>query len=629
MKSPISSPSALSRVPERGSVWQLQTHAVSPLPIQQKRHRTGSEKVRTGCITCKRRHIKCDEAKPHCENCLKSRRPCEGYTIREERKKLPGTGQVVWDSTQPVRMPLRLNPDSLNFEDDAGMRYFGEFVDLVNAPWTMAASNGDLWSVTMPQLAYGNQTLRYAAMAIGALCKWHGQTKSEQLRTVSVSSLPSIEEDTHYFHAVAYYCRAAKLQRQQPSLQDAVFLSVLLLFFETLQGNRKAALDHVNHGLALLLTLTTDQNTDDHVVKFAPNPQPIIALVADVFTYLAPQARAVLRGRFGKGPPPLPNFMERLKSQKRSMESFMVLLSQLPRSSQTSDRIPAVFSSLSEFEQFWIPFQRKQIAIALIMQELIQMSQAPEKGAVDRDTLYHDLLGSPRIREFCANSMKELKTLEEAFSPLFDEIMMSDTESPVYLRALHLRMQYLATYIFEDPPAFLDMEVLQSRTPLFREYLSLAEMAIRTTKRQTKNPAHQLSLQCILAIHLLSVSLYCRDPLVRDQAAFMLREYPGQDGLWNTRSLYAIAMKNRAVEQKNSMEGTPAEQLRRLWCREFIFEESGDRAVFRYMAKDEESGTWQLVEETADIRDDIETFNWKRQPLSGSGKPFVVDIYSN
>ncbi|KAK6455076.1 fungal-specific transcription factor domain-containing protein [Scheffersomyces xylosifermentans] len=39
-------------------------------------------RVRTGCWTCKKRHRKCDEAKPHCNNCLKSKRSCEGYGIR-------------------------------------------------------------------------------------------------------------------------------------------------------------------------------------------------------------------------------------------------------------------------------------------------------------------------------------------------------------------------------------------------------------------------------------------------------------------------------------------------------------------------------------------------------------------
>lgn len=39
-------------------------------PIKQKR-------VRTGCLTCRERHLKCDEAFPRCQNCQKSDRLCK------------------------------------------------------------------------------------------------------------------------------------------------------------------------------------------------------------------------------------------------------------------------------------------------------------------------------------------------------------------------------------------------------------------------------------------------------------------------------------------------------------------------------------------------------------------------
>ncbi|KAK9372864.1 fungal-specific transcription factor domain-containing protein [Lipomyces chichibuensis] len=39
-------------------------------------------RTRTGCLTCRKRRIKCDEGKPKCSNCTKSRRVCEGYGPR-------------------------------------------------------------------------------------------------------------------------------------------------------------------------------------------------------------------------------------------------------------------------------------------------------------------------------------------------------------------------------------------------------------------------------------------------------------------------------------------------------------------------------------------------------------------
>ncbi|KAK0714644.1 hypothetical protein B0H67DRAFT_644487 [Lasiosphaeris hirsuta] len=40
------------------------------------------KRTKTGCLTCRRRRIKCDEGKPTCNNCIKSKRQCEGYNQR-------------------------------------------------------------------------------------------------------------------------------------------------------------------------------------------------------------------------------------------------------------------------------------------------------------------------------------------------------------------------------------------------------------------------------------------------------------------------------------------------------------------------------------------------------------------
>ncbi|KAI1853095.1 hypothetical protein JX266_001801 [Neoarthrinium moseri] len=40
------------------------------------------KRTKTGCLTCRKRRIKCDEARPTCANCIKSKRQCEGYNQR-------------------------------------------------------------------------------------------------------------------------------------------------------------------------------------------------------------------------------------------------------------------------------------------------------------------------------------------------------------------------------------------------------------------------------------------------------------------------------------------------------------------------------------------------------------------
>ncbi|KAJ0159295.1 putative transcriptional regulatory protein C15D4.02 [Colletotrichum tanaceti] len=40
------------------------------------------KRTKTGCLTCRKRRIKCDEGRPICSNCIKSKRHCEGYNQR-------------------------------------------------------------------------------------------------------------------------------------------------------------------------------------------------------------------------------------------------------------------------------------------------------------------------------------------------------------------------------------------------------------------------------------------------------------------------------------------------------------------------------------------------------------------
>ncbi|KAM3500444.1 hypothetical protein MY10362_006402 [Beauveria mimosiformis] len=52
--------------------------------------RKSHKKSRNGCVECKRRHIKCDETKPQCTNCVVVERTCEYAAIRRR-----GLGQTL------------------------------------------------------------------------------------------------------------------------------------------------------------------------------------------------------------------------------------------------------------------------------------------------------------------------------------------------------------------------------------------------------------------------------------------------------------------------------------------------------------------------------------------------------
>ncbi|KAF9769946.1 hypothetical protein IL306_012550 [Fusarium sp. DS 682] len=545
-------------------------------------------------------------------------------------KRGKGLGQVQWDSKQitraaPPRSQLHLVHDSLDFRDAQSVLYFDEFVQVVQSPWIAAGFNSDLWAVTLPQVARTNDIVRHAAIAIGALSKWFNKSKYDSLGTLLSVEDEAATGDPDYLNAVAHYCHALKLQSQQASIQDAVFLSVLFLCFETLRGNRKAALDHINHGLAMLLALLTDSDSC-LMSSVAPNPKPLIAAVADIFSQIIPQTRLILRGSIGRSPA-VPNFTRGLRAKKQSLESFMSLINQLPRSYPPAEELPPVLDNLDDFEKYWLTGRNAKLAVVPLLMEAVQNTGVLVSSDPDIiSRVWKEITADPRIKEICEASTKELQALEAAFMPLFNRIVMSDSRATDYIRAIHLRLHYLGTCTFDDLTHFYDVVPIQAKTPQFREFLSLAEISIRIAKRDLKNPAQQLSLQCSLASHLFLISIFCRDALLRDEATWMLKDYPGQDGIWNSRSLYLLAHRNKTVERINASEGTALEQWHRLLRREYLFEEGGDRIVLCYLDKDEITGEWQLVEETADVKGDLDAVEWKRRPPSAAGRPLLGDV---
>ncbi|KAG8631099.1 hypothetical protein KVT40_000239 [Elsinoe batatas] len=49
---------------------------------EANRNRMLRKRTKTGCLTCRKRRIKCGEERPICKNCIKSKRHCDGYNHR-------------------------------------------------------------------------------------------------------------------------------------------------------------------------------------------------------------------------------------------------------------------------------------------------------------------------------------------------------------------------------------------------------------------------------------------------------------------------------------------------------------------------------------------------------------------
>lgn len=71
------------------------------------------KRTKTGCLTCRKRRIKCGEERPMCKNCIKSKRHCEGYSQRVvfkpphfEYRAAPNGGAHITFQAGPMVAPM-------------------------------------------------------------------------------------------------------------------------------------------------------------------------------------------------------------------------------------------------------------------------------------------------------------------------------------------------------------------------------------------------------------------------------------------------------------------------------------------------------------------------------------------
>ncbi|GMM44496.1 hypothetical protein DAPK24_010710 [Pichia kluyveri] len=61
--------------------------------------KTRNTKSRNGCVTCKKRRLKCDESKPYCNNCIKRGIVCGGYAINFKWKDFSDQSNSITTTT--------------------------------------------------------------------------------------------------------------------------------------------------------------------------------------------------------------------------------------------------------------------------------------------------------------------------------------------------------------------------------------------------------------------------------------------------------------------------------------------------------------------------------------------------
>ena len=198
--------------------------------------RTGTSKTRTGCLTCLQRRIKCDETKPTCRQCLKSKRPCH---LRST--PIPTATRIVCYT--PLPPALSTTPDASTAELRAV-----EYFRLITAPALAGVHATELWTQQILAVAAAERAVWWAVVAVGA---GHEVFSSPSAENGGGRGRPFALQA--YSRAVSTLAAAISTNAESMRRETALLAAVLFCAFEIMSSHFRSALGHVSGGLRVLV----------------------------------------------------------------------------------------------------------------------------------------------------------------------------------------------------------------------------------------------------------------------------------------------------------------------------------------------------------------------------------------
>ncbi|KAG4444034.1 hypothetical protein IFR05_000494 [Cadophora sp. M221] len=208
-------------------------------------------RVRTGCTTCRKRRVKCDEAKPACGRCRAANFECGGYnpprsaedSLRPPSRSPPqqasreGSSELVQDlAWRHMNWRMEELPLYHHFVTTTAVRLFRD-------------DHIGFWRDQVAQMSYGVDIVYEALLAIGAMhratllsCKHQDQQGAANMKVLGLKS-----------YGKALHLLPSQLgQNSVPDTLATMAVLMLLAYFECFMENPKGAFGHLWAAIQLM-----------------------------------------------------------------------------------------------------------------------------------------------------------------------------------------------------------------------------------------------------------------------------------------------------------------------------------------------------------------------------------------
>ncbi|CRK42799.1 hypothetical protein BN1723_005422 [Verticillium longisporum] len=560
-------------------------------------------------VWIRKRRVKCDEAKPFCQRCVKWQGFCDGYDSFARAAAAADAAQKVAPAVQrlrrlapaPARLDIRilLEPTEVLFRDEHEKRFFTTWCDtrkLIGG----GLFEDDLWERTMLQLSHEWPAVRYAIMSVGAI------GKSLHKGFVPTTHQEMAAHGPEYGQALSYYGRALSDVRRPTadpsSLRATVVCCLLFVCFEVLHTDCRAAYAHLDNGQLLMHEMTMRARSSgirSNIVESEALEREFL----QIFQRLIHQTWS-----YGVIRPPL---MAQIEAQAAPRQpQTMWCCRGGPKNHRVIENMPGSFDDFSEARRWWEVTQHAATHTSHVvfrvshngLGSLFSGNSESIKTAMEEATYGHmatedDLFGNRHGR-----SRHHVDSVERwwlGFRPLWEAVQaVKDQDEARYLQGAHLRVQYLNLYASVMSPLGCDYPSVVAMTPIYSEIVSLSS-EILPRQRDMFGAVTQgdiFSMDSAVTFPLFQASMRCRDANVREAAIRLLQENPRRDGMWDSRMFEALVVQNRTLEVENAREGSLEEQWSRLQQRRAHLDEEGTLKTIGLL-KDVAAGKWRLQQE--------------------------------
>ncbi|KAJ5808005.1 hypothetical protein N7474_009274 [Penicillium riverlandense] len=454
-------------------------------------------------ITCRQRHIRCDEQKPDCQNCTKTGRKCDGYDRTVSQKQLHQNVLLSYDRSRTC------NPDSrLILLEGTGQER--EYIALFCTQTSQALTGfftSDFWNRLLPQLSHSEPIVRHAVAAVGAAY--------QRYQGIAVGS-----ERTENF-MLQQYNQAIRLLMKHLSAPtneqfDLTLITCgLFMCLEMFRGDHNRVLDHTEAGLEILERAITGSQFQSQSQSQTADQQKVREELSELFF------------RFN---------MELLMFARRSK---LLSIFTDPKCLQ----VPATFKSISDARKYSTSIGNYTITAFM------------KSGAFSRQSYQQD-----EGKKWIRSQLPIMEAAYNAWLVSFERLLQTKQGKSADKRAvLVLRIDFLTLVtwslgIIQGQGKETDKDKWNGH---YAEMLTLVEQLLHLEAHSSAE--RYFSLDHVVVRALQWIATCCREPVTRHRAFDLLVGNQRQENLWNSRRSAKIA-EYLINSEEGSLLSLPVEQ---------------------------------------------------------------------